>query len=331
MISFKAHLFNFLLRNRHLFEGKLHKEKFDENTSIEAFRAKCEAGASRFAKIPDGLVVEPNEVDGIKTEWLIPANAKPDKIIFYVHGGGYVSGSCNDHRAIVSKLAQNAGIKTFIYQYRLAPEHPYPAAVDDSVKMFTHILALGYKPSDVVFVGESAGGGLCLALLLALKDKKIDLPSAAVAIQPWTDLTCTDESYRTKNHVSVAPINSWNVFSRYYVGNHRADLPYISPLYGDLHGLPPILINAGTNDELIDGAEKFFEKAKAAGVDILFRKGEKMVHCYPLLAPMFPEAVEAMDEIVKFIRYNLDIKTDLPKSNKSYSKGAFTYSTSIKK
>ena len=131
--------------------------------------------------------------------------------------------------------------------------------------------------------------------------------SAAVAISPWTDLTCSSESYRTKNRVSIAPLNSWTVFSRYYIGEHDATLPLISPLFGDLKGLPPILINSGVDDELFEDGEKFYLKAKDAGVDITFRPGPGMVHCYPLLAPMFREATEAMDEIVDFIKKHLRI------------------------
>lgn len=246
-------------------------------------------------------------IEGIKSEWLIPENAPSDKLILYVHGGGYVSGSCSDHRGFVSKFAKNTGITNLIYEYRLAPEHPFPAALDDSVKIYQWVLAAGYKPANILFAGESAGGGLLLALLLALKEQGIALPTAAVSISPWTDLTCSGDSYRTKHSVSVAPMNSWNVFSKHYVGSNRANDPLISPLFGDLKGLPPLLINSGADDELFDDGEKFAQKAKAAGIDVTFRKGTGQVHCYPLLAPMFPEATEAMNEIVDFIQKNLNL------------------------
>ncbi|MDD3051142.1 MAG: alpha/beta hydrolase, partial [Candidatus Cloacimonetes bacterium] len=149
---------------------------------------------------------------------------------------------------------------------------------------------------------ESAGGGLCLALLLALKERKIVLPAAVVAISPWTDLTCSGESYKTKNKVSPAPLNSWTVFSEHYAGSHNKENPLISPLYGNLEGLPPIFINSGVDDELFDDGKNFAEKAKEAGVDVRFREGKGMIHCYPLLAPLFPEATEAMQEIVDFVK-----------------------------
>ena len=306
MTSIKSRIFNFVITHSYLLRGRLKKEVFDDQTSIPAFRDRCEKGAARYAKLPQGVTVKSQIAEGLKSEWLIPENSPTDKVILYVHGGGYVSGSCSDHRNFVSKFAKSTGIKCLIYEYRLAPEHPFPAALDDSVKMYNYLLTSGYKPKDIVIAGESAGGGLTLALLLALKREKISMPSAAVAISPWTDLTCSSESYTTKNKLSPAPLNSWFVFSKHYVGKNKADNPLISPLFGDLKELPPIFINSGENDELFEDGEKFAKKAVKAGVDITFRKGSGMIHCYPLLAPMFPEATEAMNEIVHFIRKHLN-------------------------
>jgi len=309
MASVKSKMFNFLLRNQHFFRGKLQKETFDANTSIADFRARCERGASRYATLPSGVYIKEQTIEGIRSEWLIPEKSDPAKIVLYVHGGGYVSGSCNDHRGFVAKFAQNVGVITLMYEYRLAPEHPFPAALEDSVKMYQWLLASGYKPENIVIAGESAGGGLGLAILLALKEQKIAFPAAAVAISPWTDLTCSSGSYQTKNKLSPAPLNSWLVFSKHYVGENDATHPMISPLFGDLKGLPPILINSGVDDELYDDGEKFYKKAQAAGVDVSFRPGTGMVHCYPLLAPMFKEATDAMNEICDFIRNHLSMNS----------------------
>jgi hypothetical protein len=173
MTSFKSQIFNLMMRNSYLFRGKLKKETFDLNTSIEQFREDCEKGAARYAKIPDGVTVKEQIIEGIKTEWLIPAEANSEKLIMYVHGGGYVSGSCSDHRGFVSKFAKFTGITNLVFEYRLAPENPFPAALDDSVKVYHWLLDAGYKPENIVIAGESAGGGLCLATLLALKENKI--------------------------------------------------------------------------------------------------------------------------------------------------------------
>ncbi|MGE5394350.1 MAG: alpha/beta hydrolase [Candidatus Saccharibacteria bacterium] len=305
MASFKSRMFNFLLRNRHLLQGRLTQEVYTDNSSIAAFREQCEKGAARYAKIPEGVLVKPQTIEGLPAEWLMPRGADSKKVIMYVHGGGYVAGSCSDHRGFISKFAKNTGVNNLVYEYRLAPEYPFPAALDDSVKVFKWLLQSGYQPNNILIAGESAGGGLTLALLLALKDRALPMPVAAVAISPWADLTCSSESYRTKNNVSLAPLNSWLVFSKHYCGANNASNPFISPVFGDLKGLPPLLINVGTDDELYDDGEKFALKAKEAGVAVTFRKGEGQVHCYPLLAPMFPEASEAMKEMVDFVREHL--------------------------
>lgn len=301
MISLKAQIIYFLLRNRHLLDGKFKKETYDFNTSIQGFRDKCERGASRYAKIPDGIIIKAEEISGMRTEWIIPQGSDPSKVILYVHGGGYVSGSCSDHRAFVSKFAKSCRYTNLVYEYRLAPEFPFPAALDDSVTIYNKLLEKGYTSENIIIAGESAGGGLALALLLALKDNKIPLPVAGVAISPWTDLTCSGDSYVTKNKASLAPMNSWLVFSKHYAANNDLMNPYISPLYGNLKGLPSLFINSGTDDELYDDGRLFYERALEQGVDISFRSGTQMVHCYPLFSPAFKEAKDAMDEICSFI------------------------------
>lgn len=288
-------------------QGRFRKERFDDNTSIAAFREQCERGAARLAKLPPGIQVRPDTIEGIYAEWLIPEGSHPSKVVLYVHGGGYVSGSCNDHRAIVSKFAATIGVACLLFEYRLAPEHPFPAALEDSVHVYNHLLATGFDPGNILIAGESAGGGLALAILLVLREQKIPMPAAVVSISPWTDLSCSGESYKTKNRYSLAPLDSWTVFSKHYVGNGNPENPLISPLFGNLAGLPPILVNAGADDELYDDGEQFALKASSSGVDVTFKKGERQVHCYPLLAPMFPEATKAMQEITGFIRKNLSI------------------------
>jgi epsilon-lactone hydrolase len=281
MASLKSRMINMMIRNSYLFRGKLRKETFDMNTSIDKFREDCEKGAARYAKLPEGVEVKEQIIEGIKSEWLIPEGAHPEKLI--------------------------TGVANLVFEYRLAPENPFPAALEDSVKVYRWLLNSGYKPENIIIAGESAGGGLTLATLLALKDKGISLPKAGLAISPWTDLTCSGESYRTKNKVSPAPIDSWHVFARHYAGDKPLNLPFISPLFGDLKELPPLLINSGMDDELYDDGRLFAEKARSAGVEVTFKSGGKMLHCYPLLAPMFSEATEAMNEIVDFIRHHLKI------------------------
>ena len=137
------------MRNRHLFQGKFKKEVFDSNTSIAGFREQCEKGANKYSKIPEEISVKEQTIQGIKAEWLIPTGANSEKAILYVHGGGYVSGSCSDHRGFVAKFAKDTGVTTLIYEYRLAPENPFPAAIEDSVRVYEWVLSSGIKPKNL--------------------------------------------------------------------------------------------------------------------------------------------------------------------------------------
>jgi len=298
------------MRNRHLMRFQLKREAWDWNTSIPRFRQECEDDARRTSKLPDGIEVSPIEIpglpDGLSAEWILPSHAMKDKVIFYIHGGGYVSGSCSDHRAQVAKIVKGSQTGALLFEYRLAPEHSYPAALNDTLAAYRWLLSQGFSSSEIVIVGDSAGAGLGLAALLALRDQGIPLPAAAVVIAPMTDLKLTGESHRTRAKVCLSPPGMAVVCSKYYAGDHDPADPYISPLYGDLHGLPPLLIYVGDYDTLLDDSTRFAAKAADAGVDVTLRVGEKMVHCYPLLAPLFPEASQALAEICEFIKAHLD-------------------------
>lgn len=306
-MSIQSQFLYYMFKYRHLFELRMKPETWDENTSIAAFREMCESANSKMANtLPAGMQVVPFDIDGMHAEWLIPAGANKEKVIFYTIGGGYVSGTCSDHRALVAKVAQKSGVALLMFDHRLAPEDPYPAALVDSLKAYTWLLAQGTSSRNIVIMGESAGGGLCLATLLAIRDQGLPLPSGAVALSPWTDLTLSGESYRTKRDVCISPPGMSKVCSKYYYGENDPKHPWISPLYGDLDGLPPIFINVGTYETMMDDSTRFAAKAKASGVDMTLTIGEKMLHCYPLMAGMFPEATQALDEVCAFIRKRLE-------------------------
>ncbi|MEW5924399.1 MAG: alpha/beta hydrolase, partial [Candidatus Zixiibacteriota bacterium] len=187
--------------------------------------------------------------------------------------------------------------------YSLAPEHPFPEGLNDSVAAYQYLLGEGIKPSNIVFMGDSGGGGLCFAAMLALKEKGLPFPAAAVALSPWTDLTNSGESWtanaRTDN---LCWKDAQTVFSKYYAGDNDPSNPLISPLFGDLTGFPPLLIYAGGNETLLSDSTRFAERAKAAGVDVTLNIGEELFHCYPACSPLFPEARQAMDEICTFLK-----------------------------
>lgn len=311
MLSLRGRLFKLLLQNRHLLKRQFKKKIIDwnEKESILSFRQQVEEGAGRFGKLPEEIEVSPVNIDGLYAEWILPAHATKDKVILYFHGGGYVSGTCHSHRAITSKFVKDSGVAAVLFEYRLAPEQPYPAALEDSLSAYNWLLDQGIAPSNIVFVGDSAGGGLCLATLLALRDQGTPLPGAAVAYSPVTDFKCTGESHRTKLKVCLSPEGMAPALAKHYAGDQDPSLPYISPLYGELQGLPPLLIFAGEDETLCDDAVRFAEKAKAAGVNVTLKIGEGLFHCYPAMAPLFPEAVEALEEICCFINKHINGST----------------------
>jgi acetyl esterase/lipase len=312
MPSLRSRLLLFMMKHHHWLRLRFKREKINWNSreSILRFRAQCEAGAKRFGKIPAGIEVVPTVVRDLTGEWIMPSRALKDKVIFFVHGGGYVSGSCSDHRIHVAKFVKGTNLAALLFDYRLAPEHPFPAALEDSVKAYRWLLDQGVLPGHIVFAGDSAGGGLCLATLLALRDKGLPLPAAAVALSPWADLKCTGASYRSNAGKCLSPHGTWTAFSKHYVGGHEPDLPWISPLYGVLEGLPPLLIYVGGDEVLYDDAVSFAKKAKNSGVDVTLRVGEGLFHCYPVCAPIFPEATQAMNEICLFIRMRVMVEHD---------------------
>lgn len=305
MTSLQSQLIYIAMKNRHLLEFRLKPETWDFTTSVQGFRERCERGAKRMAKLPQGIQVQPLTVAGMPAEWLIPDGAPADKKILYTHGGGYISGSLSDHRAIVAKMAKACGVSILLFEYRLAPEHPYPAALEDALAAYTWLLDQGTVPQDIMVVGESAGGGLCLALLITLKERGLALPAGGVAISPVTDQTLSGESQRTNARVCLSPPGMAEVCAAYYAGDQDRSTPGMSPLFGDLAGLPPLLIYVGGYETLLDDSTRFAAKAQQAGVDVTLRVGEKMIHCYPLLAPAFPEATAAIGEICQYIRRHL--------------------------
>lgn len=307
MSSFQSRLFLFLLRHRNLLRFQLkRKNEITWETSIPDLRQKTEKDSGMFGKMPEHIEVSSVTIGNMYAEWVRTSQAPRDQVILYFHGGGYVIGSPQSHRSHVSKVVNGSGIGALVFDYRLAPEHPFPAALDDAVAAYRWLLDQGYLPAHIAFMGDSAGGGLCLATLLALREQGLPLPNAAVALSPWTDLKCTGESLTTNSKVDLLTWkDSWTIFSHYYVKDSDPCNPLVSPLYGDLCGLPSMLIYVGGDELLRDDSTRFASKAKEAGVDVRLTVGEGMFHCYPVCAPLFPEATQAMEELCAFIQRSI--------------------------
>ena len=307
MASMKSNMAKFLLKNSHYFMGQMEKGKIDENTSIEETRAVSEKFAQRMeqmswmtkiTRLATGIRVEPEQIYHLYGEWILPAHSSKDQVMLYLHGGGYVFGSCNTYRSFMTKLVKESSVTALIINYRLAPEHPFPAAVDDAAFTYQWLLSRGVHPKNIVLAGDSAGGGLVLATMLALKDRQISLPKAAVVMSPWTDLTFSGESVQTKKDVEhFIPEGCIETFGGYYTKGSNPATPYASPLFGALEDLPPIMIHVGEDEILLDDSVRFHQKAIRAGVDCQIKIWPGMFHCFPLMAPAFPEAVQGLREM----------------------------------
>lgn len=234
-------------------------------------------------------------------EWLTN-EAHPPRTILYQHGGGYYFCSPRSHRAITFRLAAQARASVLSLDYRLAPEHRFPAAVDDCIAAYRRLLDDGTPAPSIVLAGDSAGGGLALATLLALRDAGTPLPAAAVLFSPWTDLTCGGASMRTNE--GRDPMYHAAVFPRVaaqYLGGADARHPYASPLFGEFAGLPPLLIQVGDTELLLDDSTRVAERARAAGVTVKLDVWRNVPHIFQIWAPFMPEASAALKRAAAFI------------------------------
>lgn len=198
-------------------------------------------------------------------------------------------------------------MKSLAFNYRLAPEHPFPAAVEDCVTAYQWFLRQGYMSKDIIVGGESAGGTLTLSLLLSMTEVGIDLPAAAFAISPVTNLRCEADSFRTNARKDIAPLGSWDVWTDYYIGDHDSTLPLLSPLMVNYEGLPPLHICVGTHEIHFDDCVNVAHKAKEQGVAVTLRTWPNMVHAFPILSPLFPEAKQALEDICRFVREQVEL------------------------
>jgi len=277
----------------------------DDDFDVARMRAELEA-MSQAAMLPEGTRCVPVRAGGVPCEWVDAPDAAADAAILYLHGGGYVVGSINSHRAHVARLSAACGARGLVVDYRLAPEHPHPAAVDDAVAAYRWLVGQGVAPGRVVVAGDSAGGGLTVATLLALRDAGDPLPACGVCISPWTDLTCSSESMTSR--AEVDPMVKPPVLRQMaaaYAGGGDPRAPLASPLFARLHGLPPLLIHVGTAETLLDDATGLAERARAAGVDATLEVWEEMVHVWHCFAPLLPEADQAIARVGEYVRARL--------------------------
>jgi len=273
-----------------------------DSLTVAERRAQYERAEKAFPTPPE-VKVERVSAPVAPAEWLRPPGAAPGRVVLYLHGGGYVIGSPRSHRHLAAAVATAGQASALLLDYRLAPEPPYPAAVDDATAAYRWLLDRGIAPGRVVIAGDSAGGGLTVATLLALRDAGLPLPAGGACISPWVDLTFSGASYRTR--AAADPIVTRpgiDEMARAYLGATPARTPLASPLFADLRGLPPLLIHVGSDEVLLDDAVQLAERAKAAGVDTTLEVWDRMIHVWHWFLPMLDEAQSAVDGIGRFIR-----------------------------
>jgi monoterpene epsilon-lactone hydrolase len=280
------------LRSR-FWRAFLHKTIKEQRLTIAERRAGSVKNAGFMNRVPKGVEVDTFEIDGIHVAQITPSNTHPDKIILHLHGGGYVTGGLDSHQMMCILMAQMLKIKVLLPEYRLAPEHPFPAALNDSLNVYRWLLAQGTQPGDIIISGDSAGGGLSVATVLSLRDDGGPLPAAVVCMSPWADLTLKSQSHITKAKTEVLlkkeVLREWALC---YTEDANLTNPLVSPVYADFHGFPPLLIQVGSEEILLDDARMLADKAKVDG----------LWHVWQALGDLIPENKKAFEEIGQFVQ-----------------------------
>lgn len=280
---------------------KLHSLPVLERTDPQVPRDGMEQAAKYF-NLADTVTAESFDLQGTPAEWLRPEGSDDEQTLVYYHGGGYVMGSLSTHRHMVGDMAKASGWRTLTLDYRLAPENPYPAGLEDSLKAYRWLLENGCDPSKIILSGDSAGGGMTLAVLLSLRDAGDPLPAAAVLLSPWTDITGSGESMKTKRDEDpVLRAGGTDNTASWYAGDKDHTDPLISPLFADLAGLPPMLIQVGTAEILLDDSTRLAEKAKAAGVEVDLDVWDEMIHVWQWYSQWIPEGQEAIERMAAYM------------------------------
>jgi acetyl esterase/lipase len=279
----------------------LRGEPHDSELTIGQRRARLD-GAPRLLPPVEGVTTERLTAAGMAAAWFSPAGAPNRPAILYLHGGAYQIGSIASHGRLAAGLAMAAGARVLLPEYRLAPEHPHPAAVEDAVAAWRWLLDQGGDPGRLAIAGDSAGGGLTVATMVAARDAGLPLPSAAAVLSPWVDLEGLGESLRTR--AELDPVLDASGVARegaVYLDGLDPHTPLAAPMYADLHGLPPLLIHVGDHEILRDDAVRLAERARADGVEITLEIWPEMIHVWHYFAGLVPESTRALEQVGRFL------------------------------
>jgi len=254
------------------------------------------------ALLPSGIDIKAVDEEGISAEWVLSQDSDRQSVILYLHGGGNNQGSCITHRELVSHIVSRSGICALVLNFPLAPEHPFPAALNNACQAYRWLQRKGFKPEDIFLGGDSTGGGLALSLMLLLKNNNCPMPRAAFLLSPMLDFTLSGNSMETCANLDpcVFPDDLRQTVS-YYCGDTVPDHPMISPLYGDISGVPPLLLQVGSDELLLDDSTRLANMAKAAGVEARMHVFDEMWHVFQFYAGNVPETDAAIAEIALYL------------------------------
>ncbi|HXZ89261.1 MAG TPA: alpha/beta hydrolase [Candidatus Binataceae bacterium] len=268
-------------------------------------RARCDEIADGHELSRD-VSYQAVEAGGVSAEWLRAPKARDDRVVLYLHGGCYATGSVETHRDLMTRLSIAASMRVLGLNYRLAPLHPFPAAIEDTAAAYRWLIETGIEPAHIAIAGDSAGAGLALAAAVTIRDAGLPLPGAVVCLSPWVDLAMTGDSMRNKAAedpiVSREMLEGWG---KLYLGDSDPCAPLASPLYADLRRLPPLLIQVGSAEVLLDDSLRLAGRASAVGVTTTLEVWPEMIHVWHSFAAILPEARQAIDRIGEFIRLHL--------------------------
>jgi phosphinothricin tripeptide acetyl hydrolase len=259
--------------------------------------------AGTLIGIPVGATVEPADADGVPVEWMRVADSAPDRNLMYIHGGAYVMGSVNASRNMLHILLQRTQATGFNVDYRLAPEHPFPAGLEDCVTAYAWLLSTGIDPQRIAVAGDSAGGGLVAGMLVAARDRGLPMPACAAITSAWADLALAGRSYEERARRDPAlSVQSLQLSADLYLDGQDPSQPLASPVNADLHGLPPLLVMVGTDEVVFDDSIRIAERARAAGVPVDLVIGEGMIHCWTGYVGKIRQAEVDLEHLGQFVR-----------------------------
>lgn len=294
-------VFRFFLRIIRLFTG-------NRLPPVARMRRDMDRGAGLFLRRPKHVSYHSFDIGGIPAERITPNGARHDKVLYYLHGGAYALCSLHTHRRMIARIAQAAGITAYAIEYRMAPEHVFPAALDDALLGYQWLLQQGFKPEDIIIAGDSAGGGLSVATLLKLKEQCLPMPAAAVLLSPWTDLEGIGDSNKLPRRNDSVLHNEGLIWhGKLYAGPTDIRNPFVSPIYAQCENLPPIMIQVGQLELLYNDSTRMAEKLQAGGVEVELVEWGHTFHVWQIYDFFLPEAKESIQQMGDYMKRKLGL------------------------